>query len=143
MEEREELCGQLDTVETSLVFLVAVVASVLLSLWATLRQREAVCLALQGEDAAARRVGAVYPIRAVAGALVLGSLGYFLWLAYCYWKEASPESDRPSAWANLWASALVLSAAIVRWRDLRRSWALSEQEGLEQELTQPPLTPDV
>ncbi len=142
MEEREELCGQLDTVETTLVFLVAVVASVLLSLRATLRQREAVCLALQGEDDAARRVGEVYPIRAAAGALALGALGYFFWLAVQLWEEERRGADGSSAWANLWASALVLSAGIVRWRDLRRTWARSGQEDLEQELTQPPLTPD-
>ncbi len=143
MEEREALCQQLDTVETTLVFLVAIVASVLLSFWATLRQREAVRLAIQGEDAAARRVGEVYPIRAVAGALVLGSLGYFLWLALRLWEDARCGASRSSAWANLWASALVLSAAIIRWRDLRQTWALSGREDLERELTQPALTPDV
>lgn len=142
VEEQEELCQQLDTVETTLTFLVVVVASVLLSLWATLRQREAVCLAIQGEDAAARQVGNVYPIRAVAGAFALGTLGYFLWLALRLWEDERRGASRSSAWANVWASALVLSAAIVRWRDLRQAWAMSGREDLEQELTQPALTPD-
>lgn len=119
MEEREELREQLETVDTALAFLVVIVISVLLSLWATLRQREAVRLTIQGEDAAARQVGEVTPIRTVAGALVLGALGYFLWLALEVWEEARDEAARSSAWANLWASLLVLSAAIVRWRDLR------------------------
>lgn len=142
MEEREELCRQLDTVDTTLTFLVVVVASVLVSLWATLRQREAVRLALQGEDAAARRMGNVYPIRAVAGAFALGALGYFLWLALRFWEEERRGASRSSTWANVWASALVLSAAIVRWRDLRQAWAMSGQEDVEQELTQPALMPD-
>lgn len=120
MEEREELCEQLDTVNTALDFLAVIVISVLLSLWAALRQRQALRLAIQGEDAAAAEVGEVYPIRAVAGALVLGALGYFFWLAACGWQEAEGGDDRESAGANLWASALVLSAAIVRWRDLTR-----------------------
>ncbi len=143
VEERQELCEQLDTVDTTLTFLVVVVVSVLLSLWATLRQREAVRLALEGEDAAAREVGEVYPIRAVAGAFVLGALGYFFWLALRLWEDGRCGASRSSAWANVWASALVLSAAIVRWRDLKRSWAMSRREDLEQELTQPTLTPDV
>lgn len=131
MAEREELCEQLDTVDTTLNFLVLVIVSVLLSFWATLRQREAVCLTIRGEEAAARQVGEVYPIRAVAGALVLGALGYFFWLAWRLWEDAACGVSRSSARANLWASALVLSAAVIRWRDLRQTWAQSGQEALD------------
>lgn len=118
MEEREGLCEELGTVDTALDFLAVIVISVLLSLWATLRQRQALCLTLQGEDAAAGEVGEVYPIRAVAGALVLGALGYFFWLAARIWLDAGENDERDSARANLWASALVLAAAIIRWREL-------------------------
>lgn len=120
MEEREALCEELETVDTALDFLAVIVVSVLLSLWATLRQRQALRLAIQGEEETADRVGEVGPIRAVAGALVLGALGYFFWLAAETWKDAGRGSDRDSARANLWASALVLSAAIIRWRDLTK-----------------------
>lgn len=120
MAEREELLEQLDTVDTTLKFLAVIIISVLLSFWATLRQREAVCLTLLGEEAAAEEVGEVYPIRAVAGALVIGALGYFFWLAWRLWEDAESGVARGSARANLWASALVLSAAIIRWRDLRQ-----------------------
>ncbi len=120
MEEREELCAQLDTVNTALDFLAVIVISVLLSLWAVLRQRRALCLTIQGEDEAAREVGETGPIRAVAGALVLGALGYFFWLAAEAWLDAGDGDERDSARADLWASALVLSAAIIRWRELTK-----------------------
>lgn len=127
MEEREALCEQLDITDTSLDFLVVVILSVLLSFWATLRQRGAVCLELRGEEAAAREAGEVGPIRAVAGALVIGALGYFFWLAWRLWEDAGSGVSRSSARANLWASALVLAAAIIRWRDLQRTWAAPEE----------------
>ena len=130
MVEREELCDQLHTVDTTLIFLLIVIASVLLSFWATVRQRQAVCLTLQGEDEAARRVGEVYPIRALAGALVLGALGYFLCLALRLWEDSRCGVSRTSAEANLWASILVLCAAIVRWRDLNRVQAESQGQSL-------------
>lgn len=119
--DEQELQEQLDTVDTTLLFLVIVILSVLLSFWATLRQRQAVCLAIQGEEDAARRVGEVYPIRTAASALVLGALGYFLYLAFRLWEDARCGVSQSSAWANLWASTLVLGAAIVRWRDLIRT----------------------
>lgn len=122
MAEQEELLEQLDTLDTTLNFLVVIILSVLLSFWATLRQRGAVCLAIQGEEDAARQAGEVYPIRAVAGALVLGALGYFFWLAWRLWEDARCGVSRSTARANLWASALVLAAAMIRWRDLRQAW---------------------
>lgn len=131
MEEREELLEQLDMLDTTLDFLSVIVVSVLLSLWATLRQRAAARLALAGEEDAARQAGEVYPIRAVAGALVLGALGYFFWLAWRLWEDARRGASRSTARANLWASALVLAAAIIRWRDLRQTWAQSGQVAAE------------
>lgn len=126
MEEREELLEQLDTVDTTLEFLVVIILSVLLSFWATLRQREAIYLELRGEAVAAQKAGEVYPIRAAAGALVIGALGYFFWLAWRLWKDADSGLSRSSARANLWASTLVLAAAIIRWRDLRQVGAGSK-----------------
>lgn len=121
--DEQELQEQLDTVDTTLLFLVIVIFSLLLSFWATLRQRQAVCLTIQGETDAARQAGEVYPIRIAASALVLGSLGYFLYLALRLWEDARCGASQSSAWANLWASTLVLCAAIVRWRDLIRTQA--------------------
>lgn len=127
LQEQDVLCDQLDTVNTTLIFLVIVIASILLSFWATVRQRQAVCLSLQGEDEAAGQVGDVYAIRALSSALILGSLGYFLCLALRLLADSSCGVSRTSAQANLWASILVLCAAIVRWRDLNRVRAASER----------------
>lgn len=126
MDDQEILEEQLDTLDDTVFFLVVIIASVLLSLWATLRQRQAVGLTLRGEEDAAQRAGAVIPIRFTASALVLGALGYFLCLAVRVWEDARCGADPASAKANLWASILVLAAAIVRWRDLRR---VAELEG--------------
>lgn len=126
MDDQEILEEQLDTLDDTVFFLVVIIASVLLSLWATLRQRQAVGLTLRGEEEAAQQVGAVIPIRFTASALVLGALGYFLHLAVRVWEDARCGADPASAKANLWASILVLAAAIVRWRDLRR---VAELEG--------------
>lgn len=126
MDDQEILEEQLDTLDDTVFFLVVIIASVLLSFWATLRQRQAVGLTLRGEEEAAQQVGAVIPIRFTASALVLGALGYFLHLAVRVWEDARRGADPASAKANLWASILVLAAAIVRWRDLRR---VAELEG--------------
>lgn len=126
MDDQEILEEQLDTLDDTVFFLVVIIASVLLSFWATLRQRQAVCLTLRGEEEAAQQAGAVIPIRFTASALVLGALGYFLHLAVRLWEDARCGADPASAKANLWASILVLCAAIVRWRDLRR---VAELEG--------------
>lgn len=126
MDDQQILEEQLDTLDDTVFFLVVIIASVLLSFWATLRQRQAVCLTLQGEEEAAQQAGAVIPIRFTASALVLGALGYFLHLAVRLWEDARCGADPASAKANLWASILVLAAGIVRWRDLRR---VAELEG--------------
>lgn len=121
MEERTELQEQLDMADTALVFLAVIVISVLLSLWATLRQRQGLELALRGETDAARRVGEVTPIRVAVASMVLGALGYFFCLALRLCREAEPGTDQTSARADLWASALTLSAAALRWWDLTRA----------------------
>jgi len=131
MEKEELLKEQLRMVDTSLVFLLIVIASVLLSYAATVRQRDAVRLSLLGEDQAAARAGDVYETRALAGALILGALGYFLYLAVSLLPQAETPAARRSALANLWASILVLAAAIVRFRDLngQRRETLTQETG--------------
>lgn len=115
--EREELWEQVELVDTSLRFLGLIVLAVLLSFWATLRQRQGICLRIQGEEAAAGQVGEVGSIRTVAGALVVGALGYFFWLAWTLWEEDPGGAAR----SELWASALALAAVLIRWRALERA----------------------
>lgn len=112
--EREELWEEAELVDTSLRVLGLIVLAVVLSLWATLRQREGICLSIQGEEAAAGQVGEVGPIRTAAGALVVGALSYFFWLAWTLWEEDPGGATR----SELWASALALAAALIRWRAL-------------------------
>lgn len=118
--EKQELCGELHTLDTTLVFLALIVLSVILSFTATARQREALCLTLQGETECARQVGKVYPLRLAASALIVGSLGYFFALAQqtCAQTDPCDEAAASSAGRNLIAGFLVLLAALIRLFDL-------------------------
>lgn len=128
MEERV-LREQLGLVEGSLGFLLILIASLLLSFAATFRQRQAVCLSIRGETEAAERVGEVYPLRRTAGAMVIGCLGYFLCLALRTLEEAGEDrEERRRAGRNLWASILVLAAAVVRWTELGPTAQTSPEE---------------
>lgn len=120
-ETKGELCRQLDTVDTSLGFLLLVITSVLLSFFAVTIQRRQLCLTILGDREGEEALGEVYPIRRLASALIVGSLGYFLCLAWRAAGENCQGADcvsRRSARTNLWASVLVLSAAILRFNDL-------------------------
>lgn len=116
-DEREALCAQLELVDTDLGFLFLVVASVLLSYWATVRQRDALDLTLQGDTSRAAQVGDVGRIRLGAGALVTGSLGFFFMQALERCQTADRIEGR-SARLNLIASFLVLLASLIRLLDL-------------------------
>ena len=96
--EQKELCGQLETVDRSLFFLTAVVASVLLSFWSVGIQRRQVADAIAGE--AARDLPEVFPIKLTAGALVTGALGFFFALALNTLEQAERGED-PAALLRL------------------------------------------
>ncbi len=115
--DREELLGQLSTADQSVWFVVLIVAAVILSLRATMIQREGVCAQLEGERGDTREV---YPLRHTANSLVVGALGFFLCLAIKAWREAGQSDcvDARSAHANLWAAMLVLAAAMIRYEDV-------------------------
>lgn len=120
-EQKKTLCAQLGIADDSLGFLLILIASVLLSFWATVIQRKGLCLTIQGDAGGAEALPDVYPLRRKAGAMVIGSLGFFLCLALNAWEQARREQDcvaRQSAFTNLWASILVLAAAVIRFRDL-------------------------
>lgn len=119
--DRETLCGELKTLDTTILFLALIVLSVLLSFAATARQRDAVCLTLQGEEELAETVGNVTGLRCAASALIVGSLGYFLQLARETCAETDPCDREASASAgrNLVAAVLVLLASLIRLFDLK------------------------
>ncbi|HIT31295.1 MAG TPA: hypothetical protein IAC25_00420 [Candidatus Enterenecus stercoripullorum] len=114
--DQETLRENLKTLDESSQFLIAIVASLLLSLRALLLQRGQVCAALAGETAPQR---SVYPLRHTAGALTLGAVGFFLCLAARTLAQADPEDPAAlcSARSGLAASVLVFAAAAIRLDD--------------------------
>lgn len=120
MEEREELKQELGTLNVSLMFLLLIIFAVLLSLWSALIQRRQLELALEGGDPS--EVPPVEPIRCAGSAITVGCLGFFLCLALTTSRQAQAGNDpaaRRSAQVNVWASLLVLLAAIIRLVDLQ------------------------
>ena len=104
---------QLRTAEQSVLFLILLIFSLLLSLWAAVRQRD--------QLAAGETPAQVFPVRLGASALVVGSLGFFLCLSLRTAQSAAREGDpaaRLSADRNLAAALLVFAAALLRLWDL-------------------------
>lgn len=119
--QKKELCKQLGITDSSLFFLVLIILGTLLSFWSVTIQRRQLCLTIEGETELAAAAPPIYPIKHASSALIVGSLGFFLCLAYRAWKDARAGDDcvaRRSSSTNLWASILVLSAAILRFEDL-------------------------
>ena len=117
--EEDILAWEARTLDDSLGYILAVIGSVLLSYRATALQRDGVCLALAGDDAGAQDAQEqVRRLRLLAGAVLIGALGYFLCLAL---RAAEETGDDPaaasSARTNLTASVLVLLAALLRFLD--------------------------
>ena len=119
--EKQTLRAQLGIVDDSLGFLLVLIASVLMSFYGVVLQRRGLCLTIQGETEAVSALPDVHPIRRKSGAMVIGSLGFFLRLALNTWEQACAGTDAVayrSARTNLWASLFVLVAAVLRFRDL-------------------------
>ena len=115
--QKQELCGQLRTADTSLAFLVLLILSICLSWQGTAIQREGLCRVLLGEE---KEVPDVFHIRLVVSALVVGCLTFFFGLALDTWEESrcAGQTARRSADLNAWASLFVLAAALLRLCDL-------------------------
>lgn len=119
--QKKELCRQLGITDSSIFFLILIILGILLSFWSVKIQRRQLCLTIQGETEEAAAAPDVYPIKHAASSLIVGALGFFLCLAFQAWKQACAGDDcvaKRSASTNLWASLLVLAAAIVRFDDL-------------------------
>ena len=119
MEEtrEQELCRQLETVNTSLGFLALLILSLCLSWRAVDLQRGSLCGILKGKTG---ETPDVFPLRLPASAIVAGALAWFFGLALDTWRETRQEEGaaRRSADLNLWASLFVLAAALLRLYDL-------------------------
>lgn len=112
--ETEALREELKETDVSLGFLFLIILGILLFFLASVRGRDALCARLAGEtpeeDLLSPRLSRA------GGAVVLGASGFFLMLAARTLRGAS-RATRPSALRNLWASALVLAAALIRQWD--------------------------
>ena len=119
-DEREALCGELELVDTDLGFLLLLVTAVMLSFWSTARQRDALCLTLQGDRSRAAQVGDVARVRLGTAALVTGSLGFCFMQALerCQTVDPADVTQCRSARLNLIAGFLVLLASLIRLLDL-------------------------
>ena len=110
------LAWEARTLDDSLGFILAVIGSVLLSYRATALQRDG---ALDGDEVSAQALQAqVRRLRLLAGAILLGPLGFFLCLALRAAEQT--QGDRlaeGSARTNLAASVLVMLAALLRFLD--------------------------
>lgn len=111
--EKKALCEQLDTLDSSLLFVALIILSVALSYRGLTIQREGLCQVIRGEEPEGQDI---FPLRLTASALVVGALGWFFCLAVRMAREAEP-GDR-AATVNGWASLLVFLAALLRLWDL-------------------------
>jgi len=121
MEEREILEDQLRTVDQAIFYLLLIILSVLLSFWSVLIQREQLDETLAGRPQNAAGTPDTFPIRLVASGLTVGALGFFFYLALQTCRSAAQGNDpsaQRSAEMNVWASFLVLAAALIRFRAL-------------------------
>lgn len=112
----DALRGQLNTLDTSLLFLALLTGATALS-WAILsRQRGALLSLLSGEDIPEPDL---IPARLAVSALVVGSLSYFFLLSLETLCTARSQGAAAcaSAGRNARASLLVLAAALIRLYD--------------------------
>ena len=91
-EQRQTLCRQLDTVDTSMGFLGLLIVSLGLSWKAVALQREGLCGALRGESGEAPDT---FFLRLPASAIVVGALTCFFRLALDAWEQSCPPAAPP------------------------------------------------
>jgi len=123
-EATAEQMQKLNSLSTTLGFQLLFLTSVLLSFFATCRQREALCCEISGEAKKAEELANVFPLRCKGTAIAIGAAGYFLWLALQ--GQAKLDSDasfavRRSAELSILEAVLVLGAAVVRMTNLTTS----------------------
>jgi len=122
----EQLLG-LSSLDTSLAFQIILLGSLLLSIYATTRQREGLCCEIAGDAERSAELADVFPFRCVGTAMAIGASGYFLWLALQGMGKldsASTYAVRHSTELSILEAVLVLAAALVRMTNLVQSQQL-------------------
>ena len=128
---RNTLKGQLSAADQALFFLLLLILSLLLSFRSAARQKAQILDLLCGESSSVTDTEKEFHLRVSAGALVVGSLGFFLCLALNALDSTDPsdKSAARSAQVNAAASVLVFLAAVLRLDDtLRGSSSLPEDD---------------
>lgn len=142
MEEDQKrlLCQQLDTVDASMLFIGLLTLATALSWRATAIQREGLCRILLGEAA---EVPDVFPLRLTVSGIVVGALTYFFLLSLDNRCAAQSQGAvaRRSADMNVWASLLVLAAALIRLCDLNFVRRCGENGRIPEEAAEEELLP--
>ncbi len=113
MDSQKQLQGQLNTLDTSLGFLLLLILSLLLSWQATALQRKGLADILSGDST---NLPDVSSLRLPASALVVGALTFFFGVSLDV-LDSAQAGNRPSAQVNVWASLFVLAAALLRLYD--------------------------
>lgn len=136
MEEnrKEQLCGYLDTLDTSLLFIGLLLLATALSWRAAAVQRDGLCWMIQGK---LTEVPDVFPLRLTTSGIAVGALVYFFGLALDNRRTAQAQGEpaRRSADMNVWASLLVLAAALIRLYDLNFvQWCARQSRAVEEEV---------
>lgn len=124
MEELEELREQSCLLDKSIFWLGIVGFGFILSVIATLRQREALSLTMEGDAPCAQVVGDVFPLRSAASVLYVVALTFFFCVTVAQGERVEAQGDAAalrSSRLNRWASLFVLAAAIVRLWDVNET----------------------
>lgn len=119
----EQLLG-LNSLDTSLAFQIILLGSLLLSIYATTRQRKGLCCEIEGNVERAAELADVFPFRCTGTAMAIGASGYFLWLALQGMgklNSASTYAVRHSTELSILEAILVLVAGLVRMTNLVQS----------------------
>ena len=115
-EAMKQLRAQLSSADASLFFIGVLIVSVLLSWHATAAQRNGLCGIL---ERGGQSLPDVSCHRLTAGTLAVAPLAFFFALSLNSWEDTVKQGGNlPSAQVNLWASLLVLAAALLRLYDL-------------------------
>lgn len=112
---------ELDLLDSSLNWLVLIVSGVLLSYYATERQREALCLSLEGDQEGAQTLGDVLSIRRLVAIFILLALTFFFQVSLEGEEQALLGGDPAiirSAGRNRWSALFALAAAALRIFDV-------------------------
>ena len=115
--EQRSLCGELETIDRSIPFLIAIIAGTLLALQGVLLQREGVCDQICGREP---DLSALFPVRHTGSGLIVGALAFFLCQSARTATAADPCDPVAvcSGRSNLLAAVLVFLAAAIRYDDV-------------------------